>query len=539
MKNPDLFNESNSATYCPEDDKLRLYVGRVPREEYLALKNEGWTSTPKQDCDFSAVWSPSRYQTCLSYAGIVDDEDMDPAERAADRAERFSGYLEKRTGEALDRAEAYDDKDQFHGYQSEAKAARAVAKHDRLGSKAVDAWSKAEYWQRRTAGVIGHALHKSRPDVRMGRIKTLESELRKREKDQSEWVKTWKRDMEIINDPEPLISQIMTQFEKDRAAAERDVIELVMPHCYKMAHPRNGSPEKLYIFELLKHSDPLTMEDFFNHWKARFPNEPTMETPWIQHLKLRLAYENQMLEAQGGRAGAVEIIPGGWIRGGRRVSSDLERQIVKVNKSPVTGRVVSVEVRDSKPSRFNHYGNPFPNGEEKVLHHVLEVERMDPEAYRAPTVEELATFNAAVESAKKAKAAAAKEKAKKGENCPAINPTKEDAERLMLIWNERAADAHAKAKKEHRTYGEFKPGVVKTTVQATWSEAIKGTYARYESRPLDRGAVLLEKRSKQGLCKVRIGPSQEWFTPPTIIILSDKPQKPFPSAVWEAATLKV
>ena len=38
---------TGEATYSPEDDKLRLYVGRVPRDEYLALRAEGWTSTPK------------------------------------------------------------------------------------------------------------------------------------------------------------------------------------------------------------------------------------------------------------------------------------------------------------------------------------------------------------------------------------------------------------------------------------------------------------------------------------------------------------
>jgi len=36
------------ATYCPEDDKLRLYVGRVPRDEYERLRSEGWTALHKQ-----------------------------------------------------------------------------------------------------------------------------------------------------------------------------------------------------------------------------------------------------------------------------------------------------------------------------------------------------------------------------------------------------------------------------------------------------------------------------------------------------------
>jgi len=44
-----------SATYSPEDNKLRLYVGRVPRDEYEKLRAEGWTSTPKQNCNFVAT----------------------------------------------------------------------------------------------------------------------------------------------------------------------------------------------------------------------------------------------------------------------------------------------------------------------------------------------------------------------------------------------------------------------------------------------------------------------------------------------------
>lgn len=82
------FSEDNRATYCPEDNKLRLYVGRVPREEYLALKAEGWTSTPKQTCNFVATWSPRRRDTCLAYAELIGDEDQPAADRAADRAER-------------------------------------------------------------------------------------------------------------------------------------------------------------------------------------------------------------------------------------------------------------------------------------------------------------------------------------------------------------------------------------------------------------------------------------------------------------------
>jgi len=186
MKNDTLFNESNSATYCPEDDKIRLYVGWVPRDEYDALRAEGWTATAKQDCDFAAVWTPAREDTALSYAGIVLDEDAGPDERAADRAERFTGYLDRRLGEATGHADRFDTGPSAHGYQSYARAVRAADRHDKIAGRAVNAWDKAEYWQSRTAGVISHALHLQSPGVRMGRIKTIESELRKAEKSHAE-----------------------------------------------------------------------------------------------------------------------------------------------------------------------------------------------------------------------------------------------------------------------------------------------------------------------------------------------------------------
>lgn len=177
-------NETNRATYLPEDNKLRLYIGRVPRAEYLKLKEEGWKALHKQreagGGDFVATWTPSRRETALAYSGgVIDDEDMSPAERAADRAERFAGYREKRLGESTGHADRFDAGPSAHGFQDYGRAVRSADRHDRIAGRAVDAWGKAEYWQRRTAGVIGHALYKLSPAVRMGRINELESYLRR------------------------------------------------------------------------------------------------------------------------------------------------------------------------------------------------------------------------------------------------------------------------------------------------------------------------------------------------------------------------
>jgi len=174
-----LYNESNESTYCPEDNKLRLYIGRVPRDEFLELRKQGWTCTPKQSCDFVATWRVDREDTALNYSGVIGDEDQSPTDRAADRAERFSGYLDKRRSEAHTEADRFNQGPTVHGYQNQDKADRAAKKHDRIADRAVNQWSKAEYWQQRTAGVISNALYKIRPSVRMGRIKILESDERR------------------------------------------------------------------------------------------------------------------------------------------------------------------------------------------------------------------------------------------------------------------------------------------------------------------------------------------------------------------------
>lgn len=532
MKRSELIpQDSYSATYEPESDKIRLYVGRVPREEFEFLRAEGWVSTPKQECDFAAVWTPSRYATAIHLAGEVGDEDTPPTERAADRAERFSGYLDNRMADAGMHADNYAACGQI-GFQSQARAERAEKSLDRQADKAGDNWSKAEYWQRRTAGVISHALHKSSPEVRMGRIKVLEADLRKRQKDQVEWIAEWERTVEIAADPAPWVARIMERYDKTQQEAEKDVAEVVLGSCAKLAHPRNGNPEKKYIFELIKDPDPVTLADFCAIWQAKYPMRPSDETQWSQHLKLRLAYERQMLEAQGGRAAMVDMEAGGWVG---------KHQIRKVNKSNVTGRVVSVGIMYPTRGR-DRWGNDDPTAPEFRME-IINVERLEKDIYTPPTDAERAEFQSQEKAAKKAKAAAAKEKAAKGENCPLINPTDEDAERLQDAINERHADEW---RRHHGTPTEhYKPkkGSVQRITQAVYSANSTGSYAKAETRGLcadmqleDRSSNMWSSAANErqrlrgpALCKIRI----TGYDPVSIIVITDKPQKPLLATCWE------
>jgi len=168
------------ATYSPEDNKLRLYAAtRLDKDTFTRVKAAGLRWAPKQELFVAPSWSPDREDLLLEMCGDIGDENYSLEDRAADRAERFGGYRDKRRQEAGAHADAFDAGPGVYGHQNRARAERAAARHDRQRGYAVTQWSKAEYWQTRTAAVIDHALYKARPDVRRRRILKLQAEQRK------------------------------------------------------------------------------------------------------------------------------------------------------------------------------------------------------------------------------------------------------------------------------------------------------------------------------------------------------------------------
>ncbi len=396
----DQHNESYSATYCLADDKIRIYCGRVERETYNYLRQNKFVSTPKQSCDFVAVWSPRTEDIALAMISEEDDigdEDTSPEERAADRAERFAGYRDKRRSEAHGYADKYDAGPDAFGNQNRARAERQAARHERSRGNALSQWSKAEYWQSRTAGVIDHALHKCDAHTRRGRILTIEADMRR----------------------------------------------------------------------------------------------ATEGGRWHQHLQHRLNYENAMLAAEGAQASEVEMIVGGFIG---------NRQIWKINRSPVTGRVVSVA--------FSATGGP------------RNIERLGADVYRAPTPEELEAFNAAQATVKAARKADPK-------GPVLINPTPEDAQRLQDIWNAgQPADRQSK---------------IALMTQEAYSARSKGSYGIAETvNVTERGRAFYENYNgiqfagHTAVCKVRkTSAGTGLYAADRVIVITDKPQKPIP---WDAIT---
>lgn len=176
-----------TATYSPEDNKLRLYPSaRLDKDTYERVRAAGFRWAPKQELFVAPRWTPSREDLCIELAGEIGDEDTSLTDRAEDRADRFENYREKRAADA-DRAYATAQEIMggiplgqpiLVGHHSERHARRDAEKIDRAVGKAVSMWRTSEYWQWRARGVKAHADYKHRPEVIARRIKKLESERR-------------------------------------------------------------------------------------------------------------------------------------------------------------------------------------------------------------------------------------------------------------------------------------------------------------------------------------------------------------------------
>lgn len=401
------------ATYSPEDNKLRLYsTSRLDKETYERVRAAGFRWAPKQELFVAPAWTPTREDLLLDLCDDIEDEGYSTTEMAADRAERFSDYRDKRAAEARGFAGAFEAGPVAFGHQSFTRAERQARRHDRTRLNAVSQWSKAEYWQERTQGVIANALYRADPGVRRGRIKKLESEQRR-----------------------------------------------------------------------------------FSHMSDR----------WKSHYERRLEYERAMLASEGGAASDVDMEPGGFLG---------NRQIHGVNRSNVTGKVVSVKLMGTNRK-----------GETVLVSY--NIERMPEGVYRAPTDEERAAFNVATLERRKA------EKAARPKGPPLINPTDEDAERLQAIWNHQA---------KSRNGERAGTSTVARITQERYSAMSKGSYGPCETSEVSEQTTIRMRhpgdKTRVTVFKVRTaspsyGSGQGFYACRRVVVLTDKPQTPIP---WDAVS---
>lgn len=176
-----------TATYSPEDNKIRLYSSaRLDDETFARVKEAGFKWAPRQELFVAPKWTCGREDLALELAGEIEPEQMTLAERAQMKADRLDGIADKRAVQAgayMRAAREISQRFEFGqpiliGHHSERKARKDREKMDTAQRKANEAHAAIGYWQYRAEGVERHANYKNDPKVRARRIKTLLAELR-------------------------------------------------------------------------------------------------------------------------------------------------------------------------------------------------------------------------------------------------------------------------------------------------------------------------------------------------------------------------
>jgi protein-L-isoaspartate O-methyltransferase len=256
-----------SATYSPEDNKLRLTASaRLDEETYKRVRAAGFIWAPRQEIFVAPMWTPDRADLCTELAGDIGDEDTSLVDRAEERADRFTEYSASRQADADAAHKAVHaiadgiplGQPILVGHHSEKHARRDAEKIENGMRRAVKMWETSTYWKQRAAGAIRAAKYKERPDVRARRIKGLESDVRV---------------YRAKFTPDPRQPAILQHRWNDAADAPK------VPHVW--CSPRGGRG---------------------GNWVPadELPAREAYYSRWIAHCEMRLEYERAMLDEQGG-----------------------------------------------------------------------------------------------------------------------------------------------------------------------------------------------------------------------------------------------
>ncbi len=294
-----------SATYSPDDNKLRLYASaRLDRETYDRVKAAGFSWAPKQELFVAPMWTPAREDLLLELAGEIGDEDTALVDRAEDRAERFEGYSEKRAADADAARRAVDaiaegiplGQPILVGHHSERRARKDAERIETGMRRAIRLWETSGYWQSRAAGAIRATKYKERPDVRRRRIKGLEADQRKHERDRAEaekFLKAWRTVGPLANDPDKMLRCALFIANHDHCS-----------FCFPLADYPRQPPASQYEGQMSVWSAleggviaPTQAADLVIPAHER---GIARHDRWLAHIAHRLEYERAMLAEAGG-----------------------------------------------------------------------------------------------------------------------------------------------------------------------------------------------------------------------------------------------
>lgn len=469
-----------SATYSPEDNKIRLYPSaRLDAETYARVKAAGFVWAPKQELFVSPKWTPEREDLATELAGEIEPEEMTIAERAQLKAERLEGIAHKRIKEANAFNAAAEELSQaFYmgqpilvGHHSERKARKTQERMHSAMDKAVKTSKAANYWLYRAEGVEAFANMKNDPRTRANRIKTLLAELR----DLQRGINRGFRALELWE-------KLTTDAQIQKALGYIPAEETAAHFGLYSAVERGEMTAQDARAKCIENAQALV-------------NGPKRRR-WIDHVLNRLAYERSMQGSVPRYEG--ELTPLMLQAFAREHGAEKPKCSVVDDGYFLLESPVPLPAHISSEKWLELSGDDWRD-------------LMQSCGYIVPEP---------VERRKSSKPAPA----------PLINLTKEQAEQLQRIWNLYmiAACQTGQTPKENK---------VREMTQAVFSNNSKGDYAPLQTVEIDaegrrvRGTWRNYQfvKSAEPVARVRIATNgATYYMPDALIHLTDKPAKPLP-----------
>lgn len=357
----------HTATYSPDDNKLRLYPAhRLDADDYAKVKAAGFRWAPRQELFVCPAWSPWAEDLLLEMCGEIGDEDKSLVERAEERAERFEEYSDNRRRDAdraHDAVKAISDNTPLGqpilvGHHSERHARRDAEKIQNGMRKAVRMWETSKYWKQRAAGALRNAKYKELPAVRYRRIKGIEADLRKAEKEKAKalaCLRAWEK------------CETLAHARLVAGRTEAGWMPCVKhPTLDQYLHPSDVLPFEDRSDYAREQYPTWTLDQVKDRAREHYPKCAARCDRWIGHYNNRLDYERAML----GEAGGIEASKHDLQLGGRVRAYGLWLTITKLNKK--AGEVVSVSTNNTRWPRvvsveeIRDYEAPAPGQAEKV-----------------------------------------------------------------------------------------------------------------------------------------------------------------------------
>lgn len=334
-----------NATYSPEDNKLRLYpTERLPEELYRRVRGAGFIWAPMQKIFVAPMWTPEREDLLLELCGEIGDEETTLEERSQERAERFTEYKQHRAEDAEQAQKAVSaiadniplGQPILVGHHSERAARKDAERIENGMRKAVKMWETSKYWEERAKGALRNAAYKKDVFATARRIKTVEANKRREERELSEVtlnLKVWTN------------ASITLEQAKHNA-------NYYHPGDVTLKDGRENWTAWSALEDKL-----LTVEEVRAQVIPQLENRKTRAERWIRHYENRLTYEKILYGDSGGIASdRVKPEVGGAVR--CWVANGTWLYIQKVNKVSVT---ILDSYRDDEPENTFRRTVPFDN----------------------------------------------------------------------------------------------------------------------------------------------------------------------------------